>query len=52
MTGCPFTIFTPMRGLDRARLLEESETALRPFVTDAGTIEFDMPALIVTARKA
>lgn len=34
-----------------ARLLTEAETALRPFVTDEGAIVFDVPALIVTARK-
>jgi hypothetical protein len=34
------------------RLLKEAETALRPFVIDGGTIEFDMPSLIVRARKS
>jgi hypothetical protein len=33
------------------RLLDESKIALRPFVVDGGTIEFDMPSLIVRARK-
>ncbi len=33
------------------RLLDEAESALKPFVVDDGSIVFDMPALIVTARK-
>lgn len=32
-------------------LLKESEDALRPFAGDDGTVVFDMPALILTARK-
>ncbi|HZO26789.1 MAG TPA: class I SAM-dependent methyltransferase [Chloroflexota bacterium] len=32
-----------------ARLQHEAETELRPFVTDRGTVEFAMPAHIVTA---
>jgi ubiquinone/menaquinone biosynthesis C-methylase UbiE len=35
-----------------ARLLKESETVLRPFVTDGKMVEFDMPSLIITARKS
>jgi hypothetical protein len=35
-----------------ARLREEARIALRPFVANDGTLLFDMPALIVTARKA
>ena len=51
-------IFTDIRGWTLAdaidedqfeRLQREAETALRPFVTDAGTVEFAMPAHIVTA---
>ncbi len=34
-----------------ARLLREAETALRPFVIADGRVEFDMPALVVTAQK-
>jgi ubiquinone/menaquinone biosynthesis C-methylase UbiE len=34
-----------------ARLLEESRTVLKPFMTAAEAIQFDMPALIVTAQK-
>ena len=33
------------------RLLRESEQVLRPFADDKGTVSFDMPALILTARK-
>lgn len=35
-----------------ARLLKESENELRPFVTNKGFILFDMPVLILTARKS
>ena len=34
-----------------ARLLEESEQALKPFVGANGAITFDMPALIISAKK-
>jgi ubiquinone/menaquinone biosynthesis C-methylase UbiE len=34
-----------------ARLLEEAETALKSFVLADGRVRFDMPALILTARK-
>lgn len=33
------------------RLLRESEEALRPFTDDDGIVGFDMPALILSARK-
>jgi uncharacterized protein (DUF1330 family)/SAM-dependent methyltransferase len=33
------------------RLLEEAERALAPFVTAAGAVIFDMPALVITASK-
>jgi hypothetical protein len=32
-------------------LLRESEQALRPFADGTGTVSFDMPALILMARK-
>ena len=35
-----------------ARLLEEAAVTLRPFVATDDIVRFDMPALIVTARKA
>jgi hypothetical protein len=34
------------------RLLKEPETTLRPFVINGGTVEFDMPSLIIRALKA
>lgn len=34
------------------RLLRESAQVLRPFADKDGTVSFDMPALILTARKA
>ncbi|MGH8677983.1 MAG: hypothetical protein ACREUQ_06510 [Burkholderiales bacterium] len=34
------------------RLLSQAEESLRPFMTDDGTVEFVMPALIITADKA
>jgi SAM-dependent methyltransferase len=34
-----------------SRLLEEAEVALKPFVGADGRVLFDMPALILTARK-
>ncbi|RWQ49675.1 MAG: hypothetical protein EOS82_16390 [Mesorhizobium sp.] len=33
------------------RLLEEAERALMPYVTAAGAVAFDMPALVITASK-
>ena len=35
-----------------AELLKEAEKALKPFVGVDGAIAFEMPALIITARKA
>jgi hypothetical protein len=34
-----------------ARILAEAETALARYVTPDGTVEFDAPAHIVTAKK-
>ena len=34
------------------RFLKEPETTLRPFVINGGTVEFDMPSLIIRALKA
>lgn len=34
-----------------SRLLKEAETELQPFADASGRIAFDMPALIITARK-
>ena len=50
--ACAWTLGGLLDEAQFARLLKESETVLRPFVTDDGAIEFDMPSLIATARKA
>lgn len=49
--ACVWTLGGVLTDEQFARLLEDSGTVLRPFVTDGGSIEFDMPSLIVTARK-
>ncbi|WEX78942.1 class I SAM-dependent methyltransferase [Sinorhizobium numidicum] len=50
--ACVWTLGGVLTDEEFARLLKESKTALRPFVIDRGTIEFDMPSLIITARKS
>jgi SAM-dependent methyltransferase len=50
--SCVWTLGGLLTNEQFERLLEESETALRPFVIDGGTIEFDMPSLIIKARKS
>lgn len=50
--ACVWTLGGVLDDEQFARLLAESETVLRPFVTDDGTIEFDMPSLIATTQKA
>lgn len=49
--ACVWTLGGVLTDEQFERLLDESETALRPFVTDDGAIEFDMPSLIVRAGK-
>jgi SAM-dependent methyltransferase len=49
--ACVWTLGGVLTDEQFERLLEESKTALVPFVTHGGTIEFDMPSLIVKARK-
>jgi SAM-dependent methyltransferase len=49
--ACVWTLGGVLTGAQFERLLEEAGTVLRPFVTDGGSIEFDMPSLIITARK-
>jgi hypothetical protein len=41
--ACVWTLGGVLSDEQFERLLKESETALRPFVIDGGTIEFDMP---------
>jgi ubiquinone/menaquinone biosynthesis C-methylase UbiE len=49
--ACVWTLGGVLTDEQFERLLDESKIALRPFVVDGGTIEFDMPSLIVRARK-
>jgi SAM-dependent methyltransferase len=49
--ACVWTLGGLLTDKQFERLLTESETVLRPFVVD-GTIEFDMPSLIIKARKS
>jgi SAM-dependent methyltransferase len=50
--ACVWTLGGLLSDEQFERLLAESETVLRPFVVDGGTIEFDMPSLIIKARKS
>ncbi|HUH48646.1 MAG TPA: methyltransferase domain-containing protein [Mycoplana sp.] len=49
--ACVWTLGGVLTDEQFARLLKESQVVLQPFVIDGG-IEFDVPALIITARKA
>jgi len=49
--ACVWTLGGVLTDEQFERLLEESKTTLAPFVTEGGSIEFDMPALILTAQK-
>ncbi|HEX6267362.1 MAG TPA: class I SAM-dependent methyltransferase [Burkholderiales bacterium] len=49
--ACVWTLGGVLDDGQFARLLAESQKALAPFVTGDRAIRFDMPALIVTARK-
>ena len=50
--ACAWTLGGVLDDDQFERILEESETALRPFATDGGAIAFDMPSLFVKAQKA
>jgi SAM-dependent methyltransferase len=50
--ACVWTLGGVLTEEQFALLLDTSKTVLRPFVVDRGTIEFDMPSLIITARKS
>ena len=50
--ACVWTLGGLLDDAQFAKLLKEAEGALEPFVGTDGAIVFDMPALIVTARKA
>ena len=49
---CVWTLGGILNDNQFERLLKETETALRDFVGPGGVLEFGMPALILTARKA
>jgi SAM-dependent methyltransferase len=49
--ACVWTLGGLLTEAQFERLRKESETALGPFVIDGGGIEFDMPSLIIKARK-
>jgi ubiquinone/menaquinone biosynthesis C-methylase UbiE len=50
--ACVWTLGGVLSDEQFDRLLKESKSALRPFAIDGGTIEFDMPSLIITAQNA
>jgi hypothetical protein len=50
--ACVWTLGGMLDDAQFERLLSESDRVLRPFVTADGTIEFEMPALVVTAVRA
>jgi ubiquinone/menaquinone biosynthesis C-methylase UbiE len=50
--ACVWTLGGVLTDEQFDRLQKESKSALRPFVVDGGTIEFDMPSLIITAQNA
>lgn len=50
--ACVWTLGGMLDDAQFAELLKEAEQALQPHAATSGAITFDMPALIVTARKA
>lgn len=50
--GCAWTLGGLLSDEQFVQLLKDSQTTLQPFVIEGGAIEFDIPALIVTAQKA
>jgi hypothetical protein len=49
--ACVWTLGGVLSDDQFARLLEEAETELKPFLEADGRVAFDMPALILTARN-
>ena len=49
--ACVWTLGGALNDDQFARLLKESEQVLKPFVDANGAIAFDMPALIISAKK-
>lgn len=50
--ACVWTLGGVLTEQQFARLLEEAESALRPFAAADGAVEFDMPSLLIMARKS
>jgi ubiquinone/menaquinone biosynthesis C-methylase UbiE len=50
--ACVWTLGGVLTDEQFERLRAEAELALQPFVIDANTVRFDMPSLILTARKS
>jgi hypothetical protein len=50
--ACVWTLGGMLDDAQFTELLKEAERALQPFATTEGAITFDMPALIITARRA
>lgn len=49
--ACAWTLGGVLTDEQFERLLEDSKTTLKPFVTENGAVEFDMPSLIVRAQS-
>lgn len=50
--ACVWTLGGVLTAEQFERLMRESETVLKPFTVDGGAVEFDMPSLIIKARKS
>jgi len=50
--ACVWTLGGVLTDEQFDRLLDEATTVLQPFTVDGRTVEFDMPSLIVKARKS
>jgi hypothetical protein len=50
--ACVWTLGGMLDDQQFETLLTEAETALKPFADKNGAVLFDMPALIITARRA
>jgi SAM-dependent methyltransferase len=50
--ACAWTLGGLLDDQQFSELEREAETALRPFVDGQGSVVFDMPALVLTARKS
>jgi SAM-dependent methyltransferase len=50
--ACVWTLGGMLNDQQFDQLIEESQMAFRPFVIGGGSVEFDMPSLIIKAKKA